>query len=157
MNGSMKARLILEGIAYWLLQLTWGAILCYPSLLMSLALKALGYRSRVEGYGFQFESKSKNRYWGGFTFGVASVICEAQWGRDTPSHEYGHTIQNCAFGPLQLIVSACSMVACWIWDVRSLKHKKVWDYESMPWESTATKWGRAAISRIILEGGKGII
>ena len=144
---------ILCGIAYWLLQLTWGIIMNVAGLFATLfCLIFLKGKMHINGYGFITEVGGN---WGGVSLG-AFALCGSYnqptkecydifWYHHTRMHEFGHSLQNCVFGPLFLfIVAIPSAIRYWLY----MKDKLKSTYDSVWFEHGATVLGTAWISYI---------
>lgn len=154
-----KYKKILLGILYWCIQLTWGALMTYPGLLVS-AFCILFLHGRPHKNGFSYIVEVGGN-WGGIELGAVALCgsyasldrdCyDLVWFEETRCHEFGHTIQQLIFGPLQLfIVGIPSAIRYW-YDRLDNKHRKDrgpdW-YDSIWFEGTATRWGTKAIKYI---------
>lgn len=95
--------------------------------------------------------------WGGVELG-AVALCgryatqgspayDMQWYEHTRRHEFGHTVQNLIFGPLQLfIVGIPSAARYWYQRLTPERVHKPYDY--VWFEYTASKWGYHWINKI---------
>lgn len=101
------------GIVYWILQCTWGILETIIGLFVALFMVCLGCKPKRVGYTWYFET-DKFKNFGGLSLGTTIVVGKYNapcvlW------HEYGHTIQNCIFGPFKLfVVSVFSVVRYWM-------------------------------------------
>lgn len=125
---------------YYLTACTWGIILTVIGLLVSgvLAVVKLFAKDRVvfKPYYWIYSISAGPTYWGGLEFGLCFVRDHKSWSR-IDIHEFGHTLQNCLFGPLfPFIVWIPSVI--WYW---SDSEKP---YDSMWFEDAATQCGRYA-------------
>ena len=139
---------ILLGIAYWLVQLTWGIIMNIAGIFATIfCLIFLKGKIHINAYGFITEVKNN---WGGVSLGafalcgrygqVNSPCYDPDWYYHTRCHEFGHSIQNMIFGPLFIfIVAIPSAIRYWL----AMKDMLKSDYESVWFEKTATSWGTA--------------
>lgn len=134
--------MILSKKIYWALSLTWGLILTLLGLTIALILLCCRKKPYRHLYGYVF---TVGENWGGFSLGPISVVSKTAHFR-TLNHEFGHSIQNCYFGPLMpFIVSIPSAVRYWYREflVRTGK-KKSWElpsYDSIWFEGMATRLG----------------
>lgn len=149
---------VLLGIGYWIIQLTWGALLTIPGLLVTafciLFLKGKPHRN---GYSYIVEVGGD---WGGLELGAVALCGRysqedgpcyyPEWYDHTRKHEFGHSLQNIVWGPLYIFV---------IWIPSSVRYNyRNWrtakglqnetDYEDIWFESQATKWGIFAVDKI---------
>lgn len=83
---------------YYILSFTWGILLTSIGCLLSLLLILLGQKPKENRYGWYF---TLGLGWGGFSIGPCSIVCTDVKER-TLAHEFGHSIQNCLFGPLMI-------------------------------------------------------
>ena len=135
---------------YWFLQLTWGALLSIPGLLIAaFCILFLHGKPHKNGYSFIVEVGGN---WGGINLGAVSLCggyttkCpDIEWFEHTRRHEFGHSLQNIIFGPLQLFIDAIpSAIRYWYYVYKNPEK----DYDSIWFERTATNWGTKAIQRI---------
>ena len=140
-------------VVYWFLSLTWGIIMTlvgfFATMFSIIFLKGKIHRN---GYGFITEVKGD---WGGVSLG-AFALCgsynqidgpcyDHAWYEQTRKHEFGHSLQNIIFGPLfPFVISIPSVIRYWL--VRFDKLKS--EYESVWFESTATKWGTKWVEKV---------
>ena len=150
-----KSFKIILGILYWILSLTWGGIMSIPGLVVGLLVLACGGKLHKNGFSVIIEIGGN---WGGINLGVISLcgsysVTNRVFFKHTRSHEFGHSIQNIIFGPLQLfIVGIPSAIRYW-YKIIAQKNGKIFDhdwYESIWFEGTASKWGKKSI--ILIEG-----
>lgn len=137
----MKRRIAF--IVYWLLQLTWGGLLTWPGLLIAWLIPSAFKSIRRNGFSFIVRIGGN---WGGLNLGAASFIGEGddEWSEHARRHEFGHSLQNALFGPLQIfLVFIPSAVRYW-WR-RKHPDKVKTAYDDIWFEGTATKWGTEAI------------
>lgn len=151
---------IFLGSLYWLVQLTWGALLTIPGILVSLfCIIFLHGKAHKNGFSYIVEVGGN---WGGINLGAVSLCggyaskdskCyNLKWFEHTRRHEFGHSIQTLIFGPFQLfVVSIPSAIRYW-YDVLDTKHieertSPLW-YDSIWFEGTATRWGTKAVEWI---------
>ena len=108
-------------------------------LVVSIVLLTLGYRPKKFGWTYYFEVGEN---WGGVELGLVFVCCKNA-SMHTKMHEFGHTIQNCYFGPLMpFIVSIPSAARYWYREWQ--RHKGIKDlppYDSIWFEGQATTIG----------------
>lgn len=83
------------------------------------------------------------KIWGGVSLGPF-IIADRIAGESTLKHEFGHSIQNCVFGPLwPFIIGIPSAVRYWYRKLRKkrgLKNKT--KYYDIWFEKQATEWGQ---------------
>lgn len=123
---------------YYTLSLTWGLPLTLVGLLVGLALLATGHRPKRFGWTWHFEV---GKGWGGLSLGLIFLCCKDA---DNPlkAHEYGHTFQNCKYGPAMVLFTLASAGRYWYRTVmRDWLGKKLPDYDSWWFEGQATTLG----------------
>lgn len=128
---------------YYALSFTWGILNSLAGLVCSLVLRVVGIQA--ERYYWMYCQKMR-AHWGGFSVGINFI-------RDTTSrdevsyHEFGHSFQNCLFGPFMILFIAIpSMVRYWHINIRKKLGKPVeYDYDSIWFEKSATDCGKYAI------------
>ena len=127
---------------YWFLSLTWGAIMTLIGLIATAILLCFGYRLKRNIYGWSIEVGGE---FGGVSFGPVCVV-STNPDRDLLNHEFGHSIQNCWFGPLfPFVVAIPSFVRYWYREylvlVKKKKYSQLPDYDAVWFEGGATKLG----------------
>lgn len=143
-----KSTKILFSITYWIISLTWGALLTYIGLLITLILIICGKKAHRNGCSYIVEVGGN---WGGLELGAVAICgnysrTDPTWFQHTRRHEFGHGIQQLIFGPFQIfLVSIPSAIRYWY--RRLTPNKKHKDYDSIWFEGTATKWGTHFINK----------
>lgn len=135
-------------VLYWILSLTWGAILSIPGLIGLCILGMTG--CPIIKNGFSFIVVVGNN-WGGLNLGIISFVekSDEEYFQSTRRHEFGHSLQNIVFGPLQLfIVAIPSVIRYWYQTIRDIKRLPNKPYDQAIFEYTASKWGYWAINKI---------
>ena len=118
---------------YWLLSLTWGIVMSLIGLIAATAALCLGASPISYNHGMAF---FVGKDWGAINLGPVIFMSKTQ-DIDTLAHEYGHSIQNCVFGPGMIIISIMSFArATW----RTFTNPKT-DYYSIWFEKQASEWG----------------
>lgn len=154
-----KINKILLGILYWVIQLTWGALLTYPGLIIT-AFCIIFLKGKPHKNGFSYIVEVGGN-WGGLEIGAVALCgsyaspdrgCyDLKWFDHTRKHEFGHTIQQLIFGPLQLFVVGIPSATRYWYSRLDKKHAQErgedW-YDSIWFEGTATRWGTAWVDRI---------
>lgn len=145
---------VLKIIGYWLVQLTWGAVMTIPGLLVTcFCILFLHGKVHRNGYSYIVEIGGN---WGGLNLGAVSLcggyttICpDEDWFEYTRRHEFGHSLQNMMFGPLMLfIVEIPSVIRYHYQNARSKKGLENKPYNDIWFEGTASAWGSNAIDKI---------
>ena len=69
-------------------------------------------------------------------------------GTRTRPHEFGHSLQNCLWGPLfPFVIAIPSATRYWYRDISAKKgNKPTTDYDAVWFEGQATEWGNKYIS-----------
>lgn len=95
---------------FYALSFTWGLPLTLIGCVVSVILLIAGYKPHKWGYCYYFEVGEN---WGGLEFG-SIFLTNKNPSEHIRSHELGHGIQNCYFGPLMIfIVCIPSVVRYW--------------------------------------------
>lgn len=127
---------------YYLLGYTWNGLMALVGLVISLALLPFVRPSKWQ-WIYCFKLK---KAWGGVNFGMMFLRDTTSWDR-LSMHEFGHTFQNCLFGPFVLfIVSIPSGIRYWY---RRLKYERKGlipptNYDDIWFEKSATDIGQYA-------------
>ena len=142
-----KTKKIILGTLFWIISLTWGALLTLPGLIVSIFAIILGGKVHRNGFSYIIEIGGN---WGGLEIG-AIALCgnysksSPNWFSHTRAHEFGHNLQQLIFGPFQLfIVMIPSAIRYWYNRLHGLKHP----YDYIWFEYTASKWGHEALNKI---------
>lgn len=100
-----------QKLTYYLLQFTWGIIMNIFGLIGAVAMIATGHKPQNHGGAIMFITKKKN--WGGLSLGMFSFVC-ANAGKHTKDHEFGHSLQNCKWGPaFPFVIAIPSFIRYW--------------------------------------------
>lgn len=137
---------MINKIVYYVLAITWGLPLTLIGGLVALVLLATGHRPKRFGWCLYFEVGTG---WGGLELGLI-FLCQKNAPYDTKAHEFGHSIQNCFFGPLMIfIVSIPSAIRYWvrIWKTKR-GEKNLPPYDSIWFEGQATQLGKKYMEKI---------
>lgn len=149
-------KVIVFGILFWILQLTWGILMTFAGAVFSvIALVFLKGKPHKNGYSVIIEFGGN---WGGLSLG-AFTFCgnysktDVSWYSHTRMHEAGHSIQNIIFGPLFPLIIGIPSVCRWI-HMRNMERKGMYIdpkwYESIWFEKDATSMGEFYIGFINL-------
>lgn len=125
---------------FWLLSCTWGIVTTAIGALISLTLLLTLHRPHIFGWCICFEAGS---HWGGCSFGPFFLTQHGASDR-LKCHEHGHSLQNCAFGPLMpFLVNLPSTLRYHYRNIQSRLHpkKKLPPYDAIWFEAQATKLG----------------
>lgn len=141
----MKFKKILFTIGYWLLQITWGSLMTIIGAFAILGALIAGGKVHRNGPTIIVEIGGN---WGGLELG-AFALCgkysesSPEWFAHTRKHEFGHSLQNCIFGPLMpFVVVIPSAIRYWY---RNLNNITEPEYDAIWFEGTATKYGSKLI------------
>lgn len=137
---------------FYILSFTWGGILTCFGLLVSLVMILTGHKPRKWGYCWYFEIGKKN--WGGCEWGPV-FLKDKYEGEHIKSHEFGHGIQNCFFGPFMIfLVSAPSSIRYWQRRIKTRLRKPLKTaYDDIWFEGQATRLGREKMKQLRAEAG----
>lgn len=139
---------VLFSICYWVLSLTWGSILTligFIGFLIALCITRKCYKNGCTLY------IKIGGNWGGLSLGPFAFVgnTNISWMEHCRRHEFGHSLQNILFGPIQIIWSICSAFRYWyqiyMREYKGLVLGNNW-YESFWVEHTATSWGTKFIN-----------
>lgn len=127
---------------YWFLSFTWGIIMTLVGLIVTLFLKCCGHKPRRNVYGWYTEVGGD---FGGVSFGPFSVV-SVDSDLELLNHEFGHSVQNCFFGPLFIFVVAIpSFTRYWYREylvrAKKKKYSQLPDYDAVWFERGATRLG----------------
>lgn len=131
---------------FYFLSFTWGLPMTLIGGVVAIVLLAMGYKPKKYGYCWYFEVGEN---WGGVELGVIFLVDKHTFD-DTKSHELGHALQNCWFGPLMpFIVCIPSATRYWyreylVWSGKK-KYSELPDYDAIWFEGQATKIGEQFI------------
>ena len=134
---------------FYVLSWTWGIVLNLIGHLVALVLLIAGYRPCRIGTCMCFKV-GKN--WGGASIGSVIICGEDSFTGNILSHEIGHSVQNCIFGPLCIILVTIPSAIRYQYRnflIRSGKKtsKELPPYDSIWFEGQATKWGKKTLDR----------
>lgn len=133
---------------YFILSFTWGLPLTLIGCVVALVLRVAGIKPKRFLYGFYFPITNGS----GFNMGPIAIVAK------NPSnyllkHEFGHSIQNCFFGPFVfLLVVIPSVTRFWYREylvrVKKYAYKDLPLYDSIWFEGDATKLGEKYLQHI---------
>ena len=125
---------------YYILSFTWGIIMTLMGVIVSIALIITKHKPKRNQYGWYFELKPGHS---GLSLGPAAFVNKGA--ESVLPHEFGHSVQNCFYGPFMLVVTAWSAARFWFREyLVAFRHKKYSDlppYDSIWFEGLATKLG----------------
>lgn len=101
---------------FYFLSFTWGLPMTIVGCIVGAVLLATGHKPKKYGYCCHFEIGNN---WGGVNLGPVFVTSKNAT-EHTKSHELGHGLQNCFFGPLTpLVISIPSAARYWYRIIRA--------------------------------------
>lgn len=143
---------------YYILACTWGFIMTIIGLIISsvLAILKLFLRGKIifKPYHWIYSISVGPELWGGCELGLCFLRDHKSSGAIN-AHEFGHTFQNCLFGPLFPFVVALPS-ATWYWSREIKPEKKQKPYDTMWFEDAATQCGLYVIRTLNAEAIAGI-
>lgn len=96
---------------YYAASFTWGIIMSVIGAIVFAVLMLCGNKVQQNGLGWRIEIGAN---WGGFSMGPFALVDKSR-GAHVHAHEFGHSIQNCIFGPLMILfVMIPSIIRYWI-------------------------------------------
>ena len=125
---------------FYFLSFTWGLPFTLFGLIIAFALKLLGYLSKKFALVRFFEIGED---WGGLELGLFFVANQNSTFK-LRCHEFGHTIQNCIFGPLTpFIICIPSAIRYWYRELHYYRRGKEpkTNYDDIWFEGQATRLG----------------
>ena len=126
---------------FWKLSWTWGIIMTLVGKLVFFILQFFGYKPKRNMYGWYIEIGEN---WGGAGMGPY-CICNKNPTQAMLNHEFGHGVQNCYFGPFQILISIASAARYWhreyMMRVEKVKSNELPPYDSAWYEGMATEIG----------------
>lgn len=132
----------MKKIVFYLLSVIWGLPMTLIGVFTALLLMAFGYRPKRYGWCWHFAVGTK---WGGVSLGLIFITDDSS-SASTRNHEHGHTFQNCLWGPLfPFVIAIPSVTRYWIRELQLRQGKMLKPYNSIWFESQASKWGDAFI------------
>lgn len=125
----------MKKILYYTLSCTWGVIMTLIGAIVTLFLFCIGYKVHRHGGCFYTEIGES---WGGLELGLF-FLCNKGASKHIKDHEFGHSLQNCIWGPLfPFVIAIPSAIRYWLieWKIIHVKN-----YDDIWFEGQATKWG----------------
>lgn len=122
---------------FYLLSCTWGIVMTLIGGIAFLGLKITGHKIHSNQYGYYCEF---GKGWGGVSLGPFAIVNKNP-SQHLLTHEFGHALQNCYFGPHMIIISLFSAVRYWYREYLYRKGKPLCNYDSVWFEGTATYLG----------------
>ena len=132
---------------YYALSFTWGIIMTLIGMTVGGILTMLGHKATKHGPCWCYVVGTG---WGGVSLGPVIIMSEGNAkGTHTKNHEFGHSLQNCIWGPLFPFVIA-------IPSATRLKYREMQqkcgrppktEYDDIWFEGQATEWGNKYITK----------
>lgn len=130
---------------YYLLACTWGSIMTLVGGLISVTLAIarlfMKDKSKIifKPYHWIYSISLGSNFWGGLELGLCFLRDKKSRGT-LAAHEFGHTFQNCLFGPLFLFIVGIPS-AIWYHSRKKIAYKDRKPYDSKWFEDAATQCG----------------
>lgn len=126
---------------FWILSWTWGFIMTFLGFITFFVLRIMGYQPYRNQYGWVFEIGEN---WGGVEVGPIAIVNKNP-GQHILNHEFGHSLQNCYFGPFMILISLASAVRYWyreyLTKIKKIPYTELPAYDDIWFEGTATYLG----------------
>lgn len=124
---------------FWVLSCTWGIVLTLAGLLVTVSLFVAGRKPKKNQYTWYFEIGGN---WGGLSLGCM-CLTGTNPSQHTLNHEFGHQIQNCAYGPLMVFVTLASAIRYHYrnWIKKHKPEKVLPPYDAIWFEGEASEIG----------------
>lgn len=124
---------------YYTLSFTWGLPLTIIGCVVAIILLVTGHKPKRFSWGLYFEMGPG---FGNFDLGPI-FLCSKDAHENTKAHEFGHSIQNCYYGPLMIfIVALPSVIRYWIRKGKKSRGENLPAYDSAWFEGQATELGK---------------
>lgn len=108
---------------YYILNCTWGCIMTLIGAVIALALLCVGKKPQKHA-GCTYFNVGKS--WGGIELGCF-FLTDSSNSTHTKNHEFGHSLQNCLWGPLfPFVVCIPSAIRYWLREFKTQKSKKLY-------------------------------
>ena len=136
----------IDSKTYKTLSWTWGIIMTFIGACVACVCEALGYIPQKHAGATYYVIGTQP--WGGISFGPYFFCCP-QAGDHTKNHEFGHSLQNCIWGPLfPFVIGIPSLIRCQKFNNNTKKgipNKE--EYDAIWFEGQATEWGTEMAKR----------
>ena len=131
-------------LLFYAISFTWGLPMTLIGCIAAIALIATGHKPKKWGYCYYFEV---GYGWGGVNLGPIFLV-NKNASKYTKSHELGHGLQNCYFGPMMpFVVCIPSAVRYWYRNIRRKLGKPCkTNYYSIWFEAQASELGNEFMS-----------
>lgn len=114
---------------YLFLSWTWGILHTLPGWIITRFIKQ--HKNNIYGQAYFFGQGLS-----GFSLGPYALVHDKA-SRYLLNHEFGHSIQNCYFGPFMIFITLASIIRYWYYTIFNITK----DYDSIWFEGSATKLG----------------
>ena len=126
---------------FYTLSFTWGIIMTIIGLIAAAAVMiTTKQKPKRNQYGFYFEV---GKGCSGLSLGFITFINEGC--TSVLGHEFGHSVQNCYYGPFMIIINLWSALRYWyreaICIIKHIPYRDLPDYDSIWFEGLATQLG----------------
>lgn len=126
---------------FYILSFTWGIIMTLIGLIAAAAVMiTTKQRLKRNQYGFYLIVGDNNS---GLSLGFITFLNKGA--ESLLEHEFGHSVQNCYYGPFMIVINLWSAARFWFREyLVRFRHKKYADlpsYDSIWFEGLATKLG----------------
>jgi len=130
---------------YYVLSFTWGILMTLISLLVTVVLflpSLFTKKIKFGKWGWVYYIQL-GKYWGGFETGIMFLRDEESDEAYINNHEFGHTMQNILFGPLDPFISTIpSVIHYWLSEIFPKYGEK--PYAALWFEDSADQCGKWA-------------
>jgi hypothetical protein len=127
--------------SFWFLSWTWGFIMTFIGTIIFTILRLIGYKPYHNQYGWVVEIGEN---WGGVEIGPYAIVNKNP-SQHILNHEFGHSLQNCYFGPFMIFILLMSAIRYWYREFLVKVQKKpvtmLPGYDDIWFEGTATYLG----------------
>ena len=106
---------------YYFLSCTWGIVMTLIGAIITFFLVCTGHKVHRHAGGFYTEV---GYGWGGLELGLF-FLCGRSSSKHLKDHEFGHSLQNCIWGPLfPFIIAIPSAIRYWLikWKIIHVKN-----------------------------------
>lgn len=108
---------------YYILNCTWGCIMTLIGSIVALALLCVGKKPQRHAGSIYF---NVGKSWGGVELGCF-FLTDSNNSTHTKNHEFGHSLQNCLWGPLfPAIVCIPSAIRYWLREFKTQQGKYIY-------------------------------
>jgi hypothetical protein len=130
---------------YYFLSFTWGLPMVLVGGIVALVMLITGHKPHKNGGGIRFEV-GKN--WGGVSLGLV-ILTNENPSQHIKNHEFGHTFQNCWWGPLDaFVIEIPSAIRYWYRELKYYRRglRPPTEYDAIWFEGQATSLGTKYMS-----------